>query len=140
MNGPLKERFAKLSPEQQAYSREYIRKHPKFNITDAVLCKCCGEQIAGWIDDDRFDETRVIGGKPMLMRRMLFARYNSYKEIEIEMKDGGKHVTQLCRACLKGMDESKLNAIYVADLVQFARGGPVTTSLIEREARGYREL
>jgi len=91
--------------------------HPKYPETlDQVLCKGCSAPIRGLIEDDRFKETRIIGGQREVTKKMIFASFPGYTEITINFNDGSKHVSNVCKTCAVNLTIADLEPLYMADL------------------------
>ncbi len=85
-----------------------------------VRCKCCRAVLINLIEQDKPIETVRNNGQTIVTKRMILAATAMYAEIEITFDDGSKHVTSLCKDCVAGMSQSKLEEIYVGDLYQWA--------------------
>lgn len=82
-------------------------------------CKLCSNALMTLVPDENLREIQKIGDKTIIRERLILARTNNYAEVVLEMDDGGKHVTDVCKRCktqLLAMGPDDLEAVYMADI------------------------
>lgn len=87
-----------------------------------IRCKCCGSAIIGLrpIGDPA---TRPAGdGRTIISeQRVSCGPLPSYRELIVDMDNGGRHVTHCCADCAQSpINGETLEAMYLADLEEMA--------------------
>lgn len=100
-----------------------------------VACKGCGTPIRTMAPDTDFGTERRAGNRIVVQERLTMICLNNYRELLLEMNDGSKHVTNACADCaMKALtDDGLRDALYAADLQQWATEGPVPDSYLQRD-------
>jgi hypothetical protein len=100
----------------------YVKRNPRHqSLVDTVLCKRCGEALRTWVVDDRFTDWEDINGQRIQRKYLVMATLPRYTEIEITFNDGSKHVTCMCKGCVKRLTVEELDDLYAADLDEIDR-------------------
>ena len=82
-------------------------------------CKLCDAALMTMVPDENFREVQRVNEQTVIRERLILARTNNYTEVVLEMDDGGKHVTDVCKGCkaqLLAMGPDDLEAVYMADI------------------------
>ena len=99
----------------------------------AVQCRCCGTPIGGHgpIGDGK---VRRDGPKPVLEQPVGFRWFANYREVDIRMEDGGRHVGNACADCAERLwaDADLLARFCETDLAQWRSEGATITARMDR--------
>ena len=111
-----------------------------------VFCKC-GNRIQGLQPVPWLSTTERRGSVTIIKERVALIVNSAYTEIEITFDDSSKHVTPVCRTCVRrGFPNDVLNAIYTADMNRWDEEdrlgmGSVAWGIVgSREAVSWREV
>jgi len=85
---------------------------------DRVLCKLCGGTIKHLIPDELPVEVLRVKDRTMVYHRMILAELPNYVEVKIDFDDGSAHITHICKACFKSLQDDDLETLYVGDMQQ----------------------
>lgn len=115
----------KLSP------RTYLERNG--NRLERILCKC-GVPIRSWEDVGPPETRRLGGGTTQVIHRVAFVPSGAYREVELAMTDGSKHVTAVCSTCAGRTDAEFWTRVYLCDVAQWIENGasPEHPLLIDR--------
>ena len=113
----------------------FIERNPRHPaVMDAVRCKLSDSALQVMSEDDRFDVSKTINGKTFIYRRVFLRPTAEYDELTIELDDGSHHVTPVAKSRKKKpFTQDELEAIYMADIEEWARDG-MSEELLERYA------
>lgn len=99
-------------------------------VVEKVTCKNCGSVLQNLVPDERYTKTEKINGKIIIYKYLVMAQTPNYDELIIEMEDGSKHMTPICKVCkTKSID---INSIYQADLYRLGELGMDLTMMSKR--------
>lgn len=100
-----------------------------------LACSLCDAVIAKWMPSGQ-QTIRRKGTQTFIQDPMVFSYLANYREVELEMDDGSKHVTNLCESCMPKLSngDGLLEDLYASDLAQWASEGDEGTKLAERNA------
>jgi hypothetical protein len=114
---------------------DYIeeRHHKGMTIRDAVLCKCCGEPLVTTVELEDLQETRREKNHTITTKYRTQAATPAYHAITIEMDDGSRLETPICKKCAKDPNLD-LQAILTADLERLRTQGMNIESWVGKKA------
>ena len=84
-----------------------------------IFCKCCGDQIAGsrQLGQPLMYKVPDNPGTVLLTQQVAQGWYANYREYQINMSDGSRHITHICSSCIMPpMSLELLEAMYAADI------------------------
>lgn len=105
----------------------------QFGLTE-VVCRGCGHVIAKTMPVGP-QKVRRLGQQTIIQEAVQMAYLANYREVLIEMSDGGKHVGNACVDCVEELrsDPDALHTFYAMDLAQWqSRGERVHQTFIDR--------
>ena len=132
MNAKLRKR---ISDAKAAHPEMFgaIQRHSHGGI-ECVRCKATGAALQSLVEDDRSDTHKEVNGKTVIIRQAQLMPTNEYDELVIEMSDGSLHETPIAKSRKRrGFTPEELEAIYAADLEEWAQDG-MAEDLLNRYA------
>lgn len=86
-----------------------------------ILCRSCPAILATLVQHGDVVQRRIQGTPTIIETvRMKFSRVTGHAQIVMEMEDGSKHISSMCRACAHRVQDADLEEIYLSDLESMA--------------------
>jgi RecJ-like exonuclease len=102
-------------------------------VVEKVTCKSCGATLQNLIPDENYTKTEKFKGKIIIYKYLVMAQTPNYDELTIEMEDGSKHVTPICKVCKrKSVD---VESLYQADLYRLEELGMDLSKMNKRKPK-----
>jgi adenylate cyclase len=102
-------------------------------VVEKVTCKNCGAVLQNLVPDENYTKTEKLKGKIIIYKYLVMAQTPNYDELTIEMEDGSKHVTPICKICKnKSID---IESIYQADLYRLGELGMDVSMISKRKPK-----
>ena len=83
---------------------------------ERVLCKVCGEPIAGLVVHDQPVSITRGDGKVVIRERLVWAQFSNYAVVELVFTDTSRHQTPLCTDCAGRLTTEQAQDAYAADV------------------------
>lgn len=83
---------------------------------EEIRCKICGARIMGFVEDERFEESRLVNGQMVMYKKLVPAYLPGFAQIRLIFDDNSAHITHMCSACVAELNEEKLELIYASDM------------------------
>lgn len=108
---------------------------------EKTLCKFCGCTIASLVPTEQGQWSETKNGKVIVYQPMVMAPTNMYAVIEIEMDDGSKHQTPVCKHCADGaIPLDQLDAAHCVDCDRLKVVGMNVDKIKNRKPLGFRKI
>ena len=97
-------------------------KYPDFVVKEGeelreLLCKVCGEPIAGMAERIKGDPKLSRSGQMIVTKVERFVRFSNFTELKMICKDGSFHITAGCSKCLvQTLNTEQLIELMEADM------------------------
>lgn len=99
----------------------------KAGVVEKCLCKCCGAVLWSLVPQDQMSWSEKKGDKTFIYMPVAMAPTNLYDVATLELDDGSRHQTPMCKNCLN--DDFDLDAVYTADLKRLKDIGADTAKM-----------
>lgn len=87
---------------------------------EGLFCKFCQAQIAGMIEDERYERVERKGSRTIVHKRLVLGHLPLYREKRLVFDDGSAHITHCCATCLPLLAEpAHAEFAYQHDLKQW---------------------
>lgn len=98
-----------------------------------LRCRVCGTAIGRQMPVGA-QRTRRVGNQTFIETDMQFAYLAAYREVEIAMEGGGRHIGNACASCAERLEREPelLARFYETDLTQWRSEGHQITATMDR--------
>lgn len=108
---------------------------------EKTLCKFCGCTIASLVPTEQGQWSETKNGKVIVYQPMVMAPTNMYAIIEMEMNDGSKHQTPVCKTCAtSSIPIDQLDAAHCIDCDRLQTVGMDVKNIKDRKPVGFRRV
>lgn len=108
---------------------------------EKTLCKLCGCTIASLVPTEQGQWSEKKNGQTIVFQPMVMAPTNMYAIIEIQMADGSKHQTPVCKHCAaKDLSPAEMADIHAVDCDRLKAVGMNVDKIKNRKPTGFRKV
>lgn len=103
-----------------------------------LRCRCCGTVIGRMLPVGT-QKVRRVKNQTFVDTHLQFAHLANYREVEVEMEGGGRHIGNACADCVPKLGDAEMLArFYETDLAQWRDEGGAELPLLLRAAKPVR--